>query len=42
VKHVILMLVDLTGLTFEQLTLPTAVQREAFELLGVAIPLRFK
>jgi Transposase DDE domain len=28
--------------TFEQLTQPTALQREAFELLGVAVPLRFK
>src|SRR5450759_920225 len=29
-------------LTFEQLTQPTALQRRAFELLGVAVPLRFK
>ena len=29
-------------LTFEQLTQPTALQRLAFELLGAAIPLRFK
>ena len=30
------------GLTFEKLTLPTPLQRQAFELLGVTIPLRFK
>ncbi len=29
------------GLTFEQLTLPTPLQRQAFELLGVTVPLRF-
>jgi len=29
-------------LTFEQLTQPTALQREAFALLGVTVPLRFK
>jgi len=28
--------------TFEQLTQPTALQREAFALLGVTVPLRFK
>jgi len=28
--------------TFEQLTQPTALQREAFELLGVTVPLHFK
>src|SRR5450759_2112952 len=30
------------GVTFEQLTLPTPLQRQAFELLGVTVPLRFK
>ena len=30
------------GVTFEKLTLPTPLQRRAFELLGVTIPLRFK
>src|SRR5665811_2173230 len=30
------------GVTFEQLTLPTPLQRRAFELLGVTVPLRFK
>ena len=29
------------GLSFEQLTLPTPLQRQAFELLGVSVPLRF-
>ena len=30
------------GVTFEKLTLPTPLQRQAFELLGVTVPLRFK
>lgn len=30
------------GLTFERLTEPTPLQRRAFELLGVSIPLRFR
>jgi Transposase len=30
------------GITFDRLTEPTALQRRAFELLGAAIPLRFR